>query len=83
MAQLQGWIRWLNLQPRGDRRADLRSGLATAYLRQVSGYVEEKEDPYDFVLKFDESVHMEPEITQVIDELFAAPTAFLSFFDVT
>jgi len=81
--QLQGWLAWLHVQPRGEKRDDIREGLSVAFLRQVSGFVEEKEDPYDFVLRFDEAVHLEPEVTQAIDELFAAPSAFLSFFDVT
>ena len=81
--QLYGWTVWLNMEPRGEKRADHRSGLLTAFVRQASGFVEGKEDPNDFVLKFEAQGHVEPEVAEVIDELFAAPTAFLSFFDVS
>lgn len=79
--ELYGWAVWLNAEPHGELRDDQRSGLQTAFLRQASGFIEAAEDPNDFVLKFETQEQVAPEVAAVIDELFAAPTAFVSFFN--
>lgn len=68
--QLAGWIAWLRKEPRGDRRADVRAAVQTAYLRQIhSG---EQEDPTTFLPQFSETTTIEdPEVEQLVDDFLS------------
>lgn len=69
--QLAGWIAWLRKEPRGDRRADVRSAVQTAYLRQP--HIEGEEDPLIFLPNFSAKVTIDdPEVDQLVDDFFAA-----------
>lgn len=66
--QLAEWIAWLRREPRGERRADLRSALASFRIHQ--SLVDDPMDPDAFVLKFDGPISTDPETEQLIQDFF-------------
>ena len=75
LRQIAGWIAWLRREPRGDRRADVRSAVQTAYLRQP--YFEGREDPETFLVRFrDNTVIADPQTAALVDA-FLSPQPLL------
>lgn len=70
--QVAGWIAWMKKEPRGERRADVRSAVQTAYLRQV--HVDGAENPETFLVRFgDTTVIADAHVDQLVEEFLSCP----------
>lgn len=67
--QLREWIAWAEIEPFGEKRADLRSALQTFWLRQA--WVDEDRTPADFCLDLGTSAEPENEADRIMQEIFS------------
>jgi hypothetical protein len=65
--QIAGWLAWMKLEPRGDRREDVRLAILRSDVR--APYMSRSESPNDLLPKYRaDNVMLDPEVEQLVND---------------